>query len=292
MRRVLSTVSAVMIVLVAVLTPLSALAAWVNLELGDTDSYVTAMAPLASDPAVQNAVAANITDEVMREIDVGPFQDSVQSLVHDAVLSFTGTDSFKTAWNTVNRAAHTVVEQSLTEDSGNTVAIDLAPVVEQVKQQLNDDGVPFADQIPVQGAQITILESDRLSTARDVFHTLKNAGLWLPAATLLLALGAVLMPPRRGLAVLGLGVAFAVGGLLLRILVATSRDPALEALPPDVDRPAAGAVYDALTATLVTTSWVLMGGGAAIALTAWAMGRRSASRGHPEPPPAPTAEAT
>lgn len=268
-----------LIVLVAVLTPLSALATWAELEIGDADSYVSTMAPLASDPAVQNAIAVRISDEVMEEIDAGPFQEGLQGLVQEAVLSFARTDAFKTAWNTVNRAAHTAVEAGLTSDNGNRITIDLAPVVEQVKQQLSNEGVPFAGLIPVGDITITILESDRLGAARDAFHALQIAGWRLPVATVLLAAAAVILAVRRGRALIGVGIALAVGGVLLRVMVAVARGPALEDLPPDVDRAAAGAVYDALTGTLRTTAWWLLAAGLALALATWLLAQRRHTRG-------------
>ncbi|MGW3623709.1 hypothetical protein [Streptomyces sp. NPDC000880] len=291
MRSFLSAVSAVLIVLVALLTPLSALAVWADREIGDTNAYVATTAPLASDPAVQNAVAVRITAEVMQKIDagpfdVGPFQEDVRSLLYEAVISFSGTDSYKTAWNTVNGAAHTAVEQALTSDSGDSVSIDLAPVIEQVKQQLSADGLPFADQIPVGRTRITILDSDKLGVAREIFDGLQIAGVWLPIATLLLAAAAVLLAVRGGRALIGLGIALAVGGVLLHIAVTLGRGLALDDLPGDVDRPAASAVYDALTATLRTTAWWVLGAGLALAAIAWPAQRRGRpDRGSSSPPP-------
>ncbi|MEU9009375.1 hypothetical protein AB0D12_06225 [Streptomyces sp. NPDC048479] len=278
MRSFLSTASALLIVLVAVLTPLSALAVWVDREIGDTDSYVATMEPLASDSRVQNAVAVRITDEVKKRIDAGPFQGGVESLVRDAVLSFAGTAAFETVWNTVNRAAHTAVEDALAEGGDSAVSIDLAPVTERVKQQLADENVPFVDQIPVEHTRITILESGKLGTVRDVFHGLRIAGLWLPVATVLIAAGGVLLAVRRMRALVGLGLALAAGAVLLRIAVSVWRGLALNDLPPDVDRPAAAAVYDALTATLRTTAWWVLAAGLALALAAWLADHRRPAR--------------
>ncbi|NUK03599.1 hypothetical protein HRW23_20880 [Streptomyces lunaelactis] len=278
MRSFLSTVSVLLIVLVAVLTPLSALAVWVDREIDETDSYVATTEPLASDARVQNAVAVRITDEIMKRIDAGPFQEGVETLVHDAVVSFAGTSAFKTAWNTVNRAAHTAVEEALADGGDNAITIDLAPVTEQVKRQLADEGVPFVDQVPVELDRVTILESDNLGTVRDIFHALRIAGVWLPVATILLAAAAVLLAVRRGRALIGLGLALAAGAVLLRIAVAAGRDLSLDDLPPDVDRPAAEAVYDALTATLRTTAWWLSAAGLALAVGAWVLERRRLRR--------------
>ncbi|MER5772496.1 hypothetical protein [Streptomyces sp. NPDC001985] len=273
MRRLLSAVSAVLIALVAVLTPLSVLAVWAEREIGDTDGYVTAMAPLASDRAVRNAVADRITEEVLAKVDAGPLAVGVRELVHEAVLSFAGTDAYRTAWNTVNRAAHTAVEQALTSDEGDTASIDLTPVSEQVKRQLSLEGVPFAEQIPVVGTKITVVEPDQLGVAREVFDALQVAGVWLPVGTVLVAVAALLCARRRARALAGLGLALAVGGALLLLTVVVGRAPALDDLPPDVDHPAADAVYGALTATLRTASWCLMGAGLAIAAATWWFGR-------------------
>ncbi|MFE3016921.1 hypothetical protein [Streptomyces sp. NPDC059256] len=274
MRSLLSAVSTVLLVLVAVLTPLSALAVWAEREIGDPDGYVSAMAPLASDPSVQNAVADRITDEVLTKVDAGPFTPAVRELIHDAVLSFAATDAYKTAWNTVNRAAHTAVEQALTSDDGDTASIDLGPVIEQVKRQLSAEGVPFADQIPIGDITITIVESQRLGVAREVFDALQIAGVWLPVTTALLAVAAVLCARHRRRALALLGCALAVGGALLLLIVRVGRAVTLNDLPSDLDRPAAGAVLDALTASLRTTSWWLMGVGLVVAIGIWWLGRR------------------
>lgn len=263
-----------LLVLVAVLTPLSTLAVWAEREIGDSDGYVSAMAPLASDPAVQNAVANRITDEVLKKVDAGPFTVAVRELVHDAVLSFAATDAYKTAWNTVNRAAHTAVEQALTSDGDNSASIDLGPVIEQVKRQLMMEGVPFAEQIPIGNTTITLVESERLGAAREVFDALQIAGLWLPVGTTVLAAVAVLVSSRRGHALTLLCFALAMGGVLLMLTVLVGRAVALDDLPPDVDRAAAGAVLDALTASLRTTSWWLMGVGVIAGVGTWWLRRR------------------
>ncbi|MGI5401690.1 hypothetical protein ACQEVG_20050 [Streptomyces sp. CA-135486] len=275
MRSFLSSVSAVLIVLVALLTPLSALAVWADREIGDTDGYVAAMEPLASDPAVQNAVAARITDEVMKKFDGRPYREGVRNLLHEAVVSFSGTESFRAVWNTVNRAAHQAVEEGLSSDSEDAVGMDLAPVIEQVKRQLDDDGVPFAEQIPVGHTRITILESDELGVAREVFDGLRLAGVWLPVTTLLLASSAPLLASRRARTLTTLGLALSAGAVLLRIALTVGRALALDDLPPDVDRAAAGAVYDALTSTLVRTGWWVMWVGLAVGALAWLWGRRT-----------------
>ncbi|MFI9580674.1 hypothetical protein ACIHCQ_02250 [Streptomyces sp. NPDC052236] len=287
-----------LLVLVALLTPLSALSVWVDQEVDNTDSYVAAMEPLASDPDVHNAISVRVSAEVMKRVDPRTFQQhGVHNLVQEAVVSFAGTTAFKTAWTTVHRAAHTAVDQALTNGGNNAVTIDLAPVTEQVKQQLGHDGegMPFVDRIPVEETRITILESGRLGTLRDVFHGLRIAGVWLPPVTLVLAACAVLPAVRTTgrvrRALVGLGLALTAGAVLLHTAIRAGRRLVLADLPPDMDRPAAGAVYEALTATLRTTAWWVLAAGLALALAAVVLTDRGGVRRTRPRPPRPAATA-
>ncbi|MFI2354055.1 hypothetical protein ACH5AG_05085 [Streptomyces anulatus] len=264
-----AALSAVLLVLLAVLVPLSALSAWVDLEIDDTDRYVAAVSPLASDPAVQTTVADLVTEEAMRQIDLGPLQDTVREFLHETVRSFTTTEAFRNAWDTANRAAHKAVAAALDGDSGEAVTIDLAPVIDQVKQDLVRDGVPFADQIPVERTEITVLGPGQADDLRDSFRLLRYGSIWPAVATLVfLVLVVGIATVRRGMraglwATATVGAGFVIGAIVLRVLVAVGRGRVLDEVP-DSDRDAAAAVVDALTASLRTTVWVVLAVGAAL----------------------------
>lgn len=274
-----AALSAVLLVLLAVLVPLSALSAWVDLEIDDTDRYVAAVAPLSSDSAVRNTVAELITDNAMKQIDVGPLQDTVRDFLHQAVLSFTTTDAFRAAWTAANRTAHETVTAALDGRSGESVTIDLAPVTEKVKENLVDNGVPFADQVPVQHTDIQIISAGRADQLRQSFRWLRAASVWPAVGTLVFALLAVVLawvrggPGRRGSALAALaatavaGTGFALGALLLRGVIALARNRVLAEVPGS-DTDAAAAVYDALTGSLRTTVWIVFGLGLAVAVCA------------------------
>src|SRR6476660_1572247 len=98
-RRV---VGAFLLVVGCVLVPISLSAVWVRNTLLDTDQYVSTVGPLASDPEVQQALAARITTAVMTRADVAekiadalpssaaflavPIENAVGSTVNDAAL--------------------------------------------------------------------------------------------------------------------------------------------------------------------------------------------------------------
>ena len=71
----------VLILVAAILAPLSVVAIWAHDEISDTDRYVQTVAPLASDPAVQDAISARITQEIFNRLDVKAItQDAVDAL--------------------------------------------------------------------------------------------------------------------------------------------------------------------------------------------------------------------
>ncbi|MEU3058773.1 hypothetical protein [Streptomyces subrutilus] len=265
--------SAVLIVLVALLVPASAVAYWADHELGDAGRYTAAMSPLAEDPAVQSVVVTQAGRALAGQIDAGPFQGGVDTLLGEALRSFAGTPAYRTAWDAANRAAHAAFFKALTTGRGDAVTIDLAPVIAQVKDELVGNGVPLADRIPVTHVSVKVMEYDGLGSLRKGFRMLQVAGVWLPVLTLVLAVAAVAVAVRRRRAVLATGLGVAVGAVLLWIAVVVCRRLTLDDLPADVDRPAAAAVYDALTAFLRTTAWVVLVIGLVAALAAWLTGR-------------------
>ncbi|MEV0227741.1 hypothetical protein [Streptomyces sp. NPDC050704] len=290
MRKVLS---AVLIVLACVLVPLGGLSAWVKYEIGDTGRYVATMAPLAAGPDLRGAVTDSVTDGIMTEVRVGPLEGEVRAYVHRAVRSFTGTEAFRTAWDSANRAAHDTVLRALRGDREGAVTLDLAPVTTQLKTRLTDDRVPMADRIPVEHTEITVLQAQELRTLRKGFHVLEIAGCWLPLAAAALAVGGILLAVHRRRAVTATALGLALGAALLALATAVGRALTLAGLPPDVSRAAVAAVYDALTATLRTATWLILALGLTVALAAWladhcARRRATSAAPAPAPPSKPT----
>ncbi|MET8222063.1 hypothetical protein [Streptomyces sp. NPDC005301] len=292
--RARSALSAVLLTLACLFAPAGALASWATYEIGDSGRYEATTAPLAADPAVRDAIAAATTDGIMREIEVAPrLRRPVRSFVHAAVRSFTQTPAFHVAWDTANAAAHDAVMRALRDEDERTVTLDVAPVAAQVRRQLSDDHVPFANRIPVEHTEITVVRSADLAQLRKGYHVLEIAGFWLPVSTVVLTVAGVLVAVCRRRAVLAAGLGTALGAALLGVAIAVGRRMTLSGLPADVSHAAVGAVYDTLTGTLRTVSWLLLGLGLALALGALlteriARRRRGSTGPVPVPPPEPT----
>ncbi len=269
MHRTRGVIAAVLLVLACVLTPLGELSTWAKYQIGDTDNYVAALAPLASDPDVQEAVANAVADEIAKHIDAGPLQSTLTSFVREAVESFTDTQAYRTAWNAAIRAAHEAVQQALETGDDSSVVIDLAPITQEVKDQLVADGVPFARRIPVQHTEVEVMKSKDLVQLRKGLHMLQVAGIWLPVAAVLCAVAGIALAVRKRKAVIATALGMALASALLGAGLWVSRRLTLSDLPPDVSRGAAGAVFDALTSSLRTAVWVIAAVGLLVALVTY-----------------------
>lgn len=282
-----------LIALSCLLVPFGALSAWAAYGLTDTGRYVTTMAPLATDPDVRDAIADRVGDGIVNEIgpemDASLLRGTLSPFVHDAVRSFTQTEAFRTAWNEGNRAAHDAVLRALRdEDDGRDrpVTVDLAPVTAHVKAQLSEDHVPLANRIPVEHTQVALLPAQELGRLRKEFHVLEVAGFWLPVSAVVFGVAGIALAARRRRALTATALGTALGGGLLALALAVGRSLTLSDLPDEVSEPAAGAVYDALTATLRTTSWLLVALGLTVAALTWLVRRRPGRR-RPRPRPRP-----
>ncbi|NUU23741.1 MAG: hypothetical protein HOV68_19900 [Streptomycetaceae bacterium] len=265
--RLRNALSAALIALSCLLLPFGALAAWVVYGLADTGTYVATMAPLAADPAVRGAVADAVEDGIMREVgDRRATSPEARPFVGDAVRSFTRTEAFRAAWDAGNRAVHDAVLRALRDERERAVTVDLAPITAQVKHRLTADHVPLARRIPVEHTAVDVLPAAELDRFRKGYHVLEVAGFWLPLAGAVLAVTGIAVAACRRRAVMATALGTALGGALLALAVVIGRRLTLADLPEAAHRPAAGAIYDALTATLRTVSWLLFVVGMAVAL--------------------------
>src|SRR6266702_4631061 len=89
----------------------SVLIIWVRAELLNTDVYVNTMAPLASSPAVQNAIATDISNQVSAKVDVqakvrdalppsaaslaAPLASQLKNFTYDAAKRVVSSDRFQ-----------------------------------------------------------------------------------------------------------------------------------------------------------------------------------------------------
>ncbi|WP_051827915.1 hypothetical protein [Streptomyces bicolor] len=303
-----ATASAVLIVVTCVLVPVALITVWVHDIALDTDRYVKTVAPLATEPAIQDAAVNRISQAVDVRIDgdqaaaelaawlrsqglpprataavrgLGPQIDSaVDGAVTKVVTRIVHSDAFATTWQNANERAHNAVVHALTGEgrgavgvAGGTVTLDVGTVVEEVKRELVDVGLSPAAHIPQVDKQLVLFQSEELEKIREGADLLDELGYWLPVLTVLIGVAGVLLARRRrrALARTALGAAFAC--LVVVIALVVVRRFYLDHLPAAVQSDAAAAaVFDTLLRflkyALVTTIVV----GVVVALGAYLIG--------------------
>jgi hypothetical protein len=303
-------VAGLLVTVAALLAPLSVLATWASGQIQDTDRYLETVAPLASDPDVQDAIVVRVEQVVYSYLDLdatidqvvvalkdqglsedaaatlsaltGPLATGVRSFIHDRITALVRSDAFEQAWVEANRTAHSELVAALTGETGGSVEIDkgavsvnLAVLINTLKQQLVEAGFGIADRIPDVAASFTIVESDDLGKVQSLLGVLDNLSTWLPVVGLALVAAAVAVSRdrRRWLMVSGLAVAGSM--LLLGATLNAIRPIYLDSLPESSSAAAAGAIYD----QLVSFIRVALRGVGVIGLTVAVVAWFSASRG-------------
>ncbi|MZD18700.1 MULTISPECIES: hypothetical protein [Streptomyces] len=307
-RRLRKAGAAVLLVVTLLLAPLAVVAAWVNETVTDTDRYVETVAPLASDPAVQQVVIDRLTDEVVKKVDVkavtdaltkvlsdngapaqvvagaasldGPLRSVVRTVVDRNVTRVVESEIFRRTWEASNRRAHAAVVHMLTGEregalraTGDTIQLDVGAVVDEVRQRLVDAGFDKAAAIPDSNRMVTLFHTDELGKAQDAMRLLNILGTWLPVITVALAALAVWTAPGHRVMVLVTAFGISVMMAVLLVALAVVRRVYLDAvpsatLPPD----AAGAIFDTFLRFLRDSARTLLVVFLATALAAYLYG--------------------
>ncbi|MER5397674.1 hypothetical protein [Streptomyces sp. NPDC002599] len=303
-----NTASAVLIVLTCVLVPIALLTVWVHDIALDTDRYVATVSPLASDPAIEDAVIKRVTHAADVRVDgsqaasdiaawlqaqglppkaaqavkgLGPQLDSaVDDTVQKVATRFVRSDRFEKIWTGANREAHAALVHALTGQgrgavgvNGGTVTLNVGEAVDQVKQSLVDAGLSPAAAIPDVDKQMVLLQSDQLEKIRGGAHLLDVIGNWFPVLVVVIGAAGVLLAHRRrrALARTALGAAFAC--LVVAVVLVVARRYYLDHLPSQVQsEAAAAAVFDTLLHFLKVSLRTAIVLGVVIALGAYLIG--------------------
>lgn len=297
--------SAILLVLACVLSPVAVASVWARTQVTDTNAYVDTVAPIAKDPAVQAAIANQVTTIVLDKIDVSkvtsealtglshinnlpprvaaslpalaaPLSSGIEGFTRDQVGKAVTTPQFAAVWAQVNRVAHEQVLRLLQgkqggalSAQGNSITLNLGPIVAQVKDRMVSSGFALAQNIPTVNRSFTLVQSDQVGKVQSAYRLLDNLGTWLPFVCIGLFGGGILLARNRWRAVvraaLGLTASMVVLGAGLTIL----RTAYVQSTPAGILTPeAAGQVFDILARFLRTSLRSLAVLGLVVALAA------------------------
>jgi hypothetical protein len=181
-HRVRRTFSMILLVLAAILMPLSATSVWALRTAFNTDKFTATVSDVLSDPAVTNATAQIVTDQVadvvgpailnqlpqalkpVAQVIGGAVRSRVEERVNQLISSDAGQKLLKTAVRQAHKSAMRVINgkgllstKALTIQNG-TVTLNLLPLVETVIGALNVDNIlPSGITVPTDAASLNAL---------------------------------------------------------------------------------------------------------------------------------------
>lgn len=304
------TIAAVALVIVGLLlAPVALVSAWARLQLVDTDRFVATFAPLAEDPDVQVYIADQVTTAIEEQVDIpaltkdvfdgirsldlppraedalglleGPAAEGLSRLVGTAVDRVVTSDAFADVWAAALRASHRQFTAALQGDPDaaleigpeGTLSVQLGPVIEAVKDRLEEQGVGFASAIPVIERSVVIAKADSLVLVQTVYTLAVAVGTWLPFVVLALLVAGVLVAKRRSAALV-----WTAGGLALTMLITLAgfgigRSFFVGTVSPSImPSGTAESLYDGLTELMISTIAAFIVLAVAVALIAWLSG--------------------
>ncbi|WP_409047578.1 hypothetical protein AB2L57_16285 [Microbacterium sp. HA-8] len=299
----------VLITLGALLAPIAVVAVWANVQLTDTDRFVAAYGPLADDPAVQAVVADQVLTAIEGQLDVGaltsdvidgvidlgtgpaatralellkgPAAQGVQSLIDRTVEGFVASDAFSNVWATALRVSHTQLTGALAGEEGmaldladdGTIGIQLAPIIDAVKDALVAQGIGLAASIPTIDRTIAIAQSDALPSVQLGYGLTLAAGLWLPWIAIGLLAAGVLVARRRSVALVAASVTLALSMVIVVAGFAIGRIVFIATVTPDpLPARAAEVLFATFTGAMRDTAVAVLVLAIVVALVGWFTG--------------------
>jgi hypothetical protein len=126
----------VLVVLFAILLPVTIIATWAHRTVVNTDAYIATVGPIASSPAVRAVVSREVTNEVYAALDppkiiasvlppkaaklAAPLSSGVRGYLQDAVNRILASPKFAELWVAANRFAQAQLISAL---NGNSKAL-------------------------------------------------------------------------------------------------------------------------------------------------------------------------
>ncbi len=247
--RLRTALAAILIGLAVIIAPLGIIGHWVATDLNDTDHFVAALAPLASDPAIQDVLVTALVTEVESQIDlealvassleesnlpnlaqgaleilVGQATERLRAELEQAANGLVTSQTFANIWAKTLAVTHDQLISALKDDGSGSlvigdsgdIGISLNPLIEPLRERLATTGSGLlANLLPTVDVVIPVAQSDQVAALAKWYSPVVTAGLWAPWVALGLFLAGIFVANRR-LRALGIGALSlaAMSGLL------------------------------------------------------------------------------
>jgi hypothetical protein len=225
-----------LIVAASLLAIASATTTWAKRQALDTDTWVKATDEVLATPAVQQALAAYVVNQLYQNVDVGatlqerlptdlkglagPLAAALRTPAEQAVERLLATPQAQQLFSQVNRQAHTTLVNILEDKTrvgstaGGVVSLDLGALVRQIGQEL---GIPAAalDKLPADAGNIVLVKSDQLEAAQQLTKAIKVLSAVLFLAVLAFYVWAVYLAIDRRKAIRNIGWSLTLSAFVL-----------------------------------------------------------------------------
>ncbi len=264
-----------LLVLASLLTPLAIGSYWLRNEVLNTHRYVETVAPLSSNPAIDAAVASEITNELFSHVNVAaeaqqvlpkraqflslPLTAALRQYTQQGVEKFLQTREFRQLWVFANTQAHETLVDALEGkpspllSADGSVDINLANAVAAARQALAIAGLHIFDKVKPSLLQrrFVIAKPKSLAQIRRAVKLLRALAIALPLLAFALVALALALSRERKRTLFWAGAALAAAGAAGFAAIVVLRTYYLhEVVGPEVPHDAAVAFYDTLLASL------------------------------------------
>ena len=189
-------------------------AMWAQHNVVDLNGYSAFAASAARDPAVQQAVAAELTSQVLGATANSGY-DADPNLIGGAVRGYTQGDDFPGQFALVNQVAHRWIFTDTvgSSDGSGRWEIDLGPILSDpsFRQTFADFGI-----VPPASLQVPLIENVSASLRPGQLRQVATWGPWVSVGTAVLAgvfaLLTLSAAKSRGKAIVALGVSALIVG--------------------------------------------------------------------------------
>jgi hypothetical protein len=294
----------VLVVLGVLLTVVSLLANFVKREALDSGNFKQTSQELIANDDIRNQLAATMVEQLYANVDVstelkdqlpknfkglsGPIAGISRELADRAARELLQRPAMQQLFVTASSAAQAQLIAVLDGDTdvvsttNGNVVLDIRPLVLKLGDRFQFV-TNLAERVPQKSTQVTILQSDDLSTAQTLTQWLKATANWIWVLALAAWAAALwLVPGRRRKEVRAIGVGLMVAGVLVLVIRHLAGNYFVDNLvTTESVRPAASAAWRIVTDGLAASGWVALWVGLLAAVGAWLTGdgrRAAASR--------------
>jgi hypothetical protein len=259
----------VLVVLFAILTPLTLTAGWALKTVTNTDRYVATMQPIADDPVVQHYVATKATTTLFEQVHVqqriekaipfggfiaAPLTAQLEQFTNEQLFKLVSSKWFSNLWARENRFTQQQALAVLTgkpmppATAARQVVVDLTPTLTKAIDDLDKKGItvfnPIRDHLQsTRSLTLRLFNDKQVKQVQGFFRLAIDARTALLVLTPLVGILAIVVAVRRRRAAFRIAVAGVIGCLVLSVGLVLARKLFVDSVHTD-GQLVAGTIFD------------------------------------------------